>query len=194
MDNHEFRALGGYKKKLFDLICNSEKSESLIDLVMPELDDARFDKQDNFLGGELKYNKELVDLQGRLFDVPFIYAVIDGAINCICIDTNISKLNQSLKEMVITINVMCHKDKLRLDTVTKNKYKKLGYYGNRLDIVVALLQDIVGHSMEFGIGELRPITNNPVQPYFPNKDFFGKTLIYNCTDFMTDFSDKAVAR
>lgn len=194
-NNYEFRALGVYKEKLFRLLVNSELSDLLIDILMPTLDDDRFDKVENFLGGEFSYNTdtgtEIVKLQGHLFDVPFIYNTITTASNVICIDTNISKNTSSLKEMSTTISILCQKDSLLLDSNTRLKYKKLGYIGrNRLDIAVAILGDILNGSKKFGIGKLNPVPYNPVKSSFPNNDYFGKILDFICSDFMTDYGKR----
>ena len=200
MASYEFKSLGEYKDLLFQLLMMSgEKSDLLMDIVMPSLDDDRFDKIDNFLGGEHEeYNKEgkleIVKLQGRLFDVPFIYSTVENTINTICIDTNIRSCNPNTKEMVITLNVMCHKDNLKLDRETKRKYRALGYTGNRLDIMVALIGEILNYSKEanLGIGTFVPLPHNPVTPDFPNSNFFGKTMIYTCSDFMVDYAQRSL--
>ena len=200
MASYEFKSLGEYKDLLFQLLMMSgEKSDLLMDIIMPSLDDDRFDKIDNFVGGEYEeYNKEgkleIVKLQGRLFDVPFIYSTVENTINTFCIDTNIRSCNPNTKEMVITLNVMCHKDNLKLDRETKRKYRALGYTGNRLDIMVALIGEILNYSKEanLGIGTLVPLPHNPVTPDFPNSNFFGKTMIYTCSDFMVDYAQRSL--
>ena len=200
MASYEFKSLGEYKDLLFQLLMMSgEKSDLLMDIIMPSLDDDRFDKIDNFVGGEYEeYNKEgkleIVKLQGRLFDVPFIYSTVENTINTICIDTNIRSCNPNTKEMVITLNVMCHKDNLKLDRETKRKYRALGYTGNRIDIMVALIGEILNYSKEanLGIGTLVPLPHNPVTPDYPNSNFFGKTMIYTCSDFMVDYAQRSL--
>lgn len=196
-DNYEYRALGSYKEELFQLLVNTSKDplcELLIDLMMPTLDDDRFDKVCNFVGGEYKYvnddgKTDNVNLKGRLCDVPFVYSVISDTRNVICVDTNITQSTASLKEMLVTISVMCHKDSLEIDTDTKRKYRKYGYVGrNRIDIGVAILGDILNRSDKFGIGKLKPNKYNPVRSYYPNSDFYGKILEYTCTDFMKNYT------
>ena len=201
--NYEYHALGSYKEELFQLILMHELSELLIDILMPVIEDDRFDKIDNFVGGNYEYygsdGIEKVKLKSHLFDVPFIYSTVTNTINVICIDTNISSCNPNTKEMVITLNVMCHKDNLELDTETKRKYKKLGYKGNRLDIMVALIGEILNYSKENGkksgiqIGTLNPIPRNPVIPDYPNNNFFGKTMTYTCSDFMVDYTQRSIS-
>ena len=91
--NYEYHALGSYKEKLFQLFVKDEKSDLLIDILMPVIEDSRFDKIDNFIGGSFKYiqdgNVELVDLKQHLFDVPFVYSTVTDTRNVICIDTNL---------------------------------------------------------------------------------------------------------
>lgn len=191
--NYEYHALGSYKDELFKLILQHELSELLIDILMPTIEDERFDKIDNFLGGDYSYSGkngiEQVSLNSHIFDVPFIYSTVTDVRNVICIDTNISRCNQSLKEMSVVIEVMCHKGGLQLDSTTRKKYKQLGYIGrNRIDVAVAILGDILNGSKDFGIGRLVPMPSVPTQSYFPNNDFWGKILRYSCTDFMKDYT------
>ena len=191
--NYEYHALGSYKNELFQLIMKHELSEFLIDILMPSIEDNRFDKIDNFIGGLFEYHGsdgiERVNLKSHLFDVPFIYSTVTDTRNVICIDTNISRCGNTLKEMSVVIEIMAHKNSLQLDSETRMKYKKLGYIGrNRIDIAVAILGDILNGSKDFGIGKLVPTPSVPTQSYFPNNDFWGKILRYSCTDFMKDFT------
>ena len=192
--NYEYHALGSYKEKLFQLFVKDEKSDLLIDILMPVIEDSRFDKIDNFIGGSFKYiqdgNVELVDLKQHLFDVPFVYSTVTDTRNVICIDTNLNSCSQSLKEMKIEISVMCHKESLQLDMETRIKYKDLGYVGrNRLDIAIAIIGDIINRSTEFGIGKLSPSRYEPVKSYYFSNEFFGKILTYTCTDFMKNHTE-----
>ena len=193
-NNYEYHALGSYKEELFRLIMNHELSEPLIDILMPSIEDERFDKLDNFLGGKFQYNEEngvstTVYLKQHLLDVPFIYSTIIDTRNMICVDTSLAKYSQTIKQMNIEISILCHKASLEIDTGIRLKYKKMGYIGkNRLDIAVAILGDIINGSKEFGIGQLNPIPYNPVKSYYPSQDYFGKILNYSCDDFMKDYT------
>ena len=40
--NYEYHALGSYKEKLFQLFVKDEKSDLLIDILMPVIEDSRF--------------------------------------------------------------------------------------------------------------------------------------------------------
>lgn len=191
-ENYEYHALGAYKECLFNLLMKDEKSELLMDILMPVIEDERFDKIDNFLGGNFEYYEngslQLVDLKKHLFDVPFVYNTITDTRNVICIDTELLSCSQSIKEMKVTINIMCHKESIELDVGTRLKYRKEGYIGrNRLDIAVAIIGDIVNRSSKFGIGKLSPSEYNPVKSYYFSNEYFGKILTYTCTDFMKNY-------
>lgn len=191
-NNFEYHALGTYKNEICKLLLQHELSELLIDILMPTLHDERFDKSDNFRGGDYTYKinnqEEKVKLIPHIYDVPFIYTTVTDTRNVICVDTNISKNSQSTKEMFIAIYVMCHKDLLQIDSETEKKYKNIGYIGkNRMDIAVAIIGDILNGSNKFGIGQLSPTLSNPTQSYFPNSTFWGKILQYTCSDFMQDY-------
>lgn len=191
-NNFEYHALGTYKNEIYKLLLQHELSDLLIDILMPTSHDERFDKLDNFLGGDYIYTtndkEEKIKLTPHIYDVPFIYTTITDARNVICIDTNISKNSQSIKEMFITVYVMCHKNTLQIDSETQKKYKQYGYIGhNRMDIAVAIIGDILNGSNKFGIGKLSPTPSNPTQSYFPNNVFWGKILQYTCSDFMRDY-------
>ena len=193
-ENYEYHALGSYKDYLFNLLMKDEKSELLMDVMMPVIEDDRFDKIDNFLGGSFEYyddgKLQYIDLKRHLFDVPFIYATVTDTRNAICIDTEMVSCSQTLKEMRVIINVMCHKESLELDVKTRLKYKKLGYIGrNRLDIAIAIIGDIINRSAEFGIGKLSPSRYEPVKSYYFSNEFFGKILTYTCTDFMKNYME-----
>lgn len=158
---------------------------------MPQIKDERFDKLDNFLGGEYEYYDKgkltYVSLNKHIFDVPFIYTTVTDTIGTICIDTDILKCDHLLKEMLINISVICNKNILEIDNETRLKYNKNGFNGrNRVDIAVAILGDILSDSDKFGIGELTPCKLNPTQSIFPNRDFWGKNLRYFSSDFMKD--------
>lgn len=194
MASYEFRSLGEYKEMLIEfLVCCDQKSDLLMDITMLKLDDERFSKTSNFLGINQEYNGEYVKTDGYLFDIPFVYTTVQDTRNMICFDTNISKINQNTKQIDITINVMCHKASLQLDKETQRKYKKLGYYGNRLDIMVALIGDILNYSNNTnGIGTLVPSPSGAIGSYFPNDQYFGKILHYTCSDFMVNYSRRFV--
>lgn len=189
-----FYELGSYKKDIMNMFV---ANEDIVNLVMPTPDDKRFELGDNFLGGKYKTVKngieETVELTGHCFDVPFIYASIPDNRNAVFIDTTISRADgESIKEMTVSIEIMCHKTNLKLDTQDRIKYIKKGLSGNRLDMIVQEVGMQLNSSREFGIGRFKVSPRNPVRSYFPNNDYFGKVLTYTCEDFMTDYSKRSL--
>ncbi|HHT97430.1 MAG TPA: hypothetical protein GXZ90_06020 [Clostridiales bacterium] len=189
-----FYELGKYKEKIINMFV---ANEDIVNLVISKPDDNRFELGDNFLGGKYKAVKdgieEKVNLIGHCFDVPFIYASIFDNRSAICIDTTISRAEgESIKEMTVSIEIMCHKTNLKLDTQDRAKYIKKGLSGNRLDMIVQEVGLQLNSSREFGIGRFKVSPRNPVRSYFPNNDYFGKVLTYTCEDFMTDYSKRSL--
>jgi hypothetical protein len=189
-----FKELGTYKDKIISMFA---ANEDIIDLIMPTLDYDRFEVSDNFIGGEFQTVEngivKNVILKGHCFDTPFIYSSITDSRNCICIDTNISNADgESIKEMSITIEVMCNKANLQMDSESRMKYVTKGLSGNRLDMIVEEIGLQLNSSRQFGIGKFKPAIRNPVHSYFPNEDYFGKVLTYTCSDFMADYAERSL--
>lgn len=186
-----FYELGSYKKNIMNMFV---ANEDIVNLVMPTPNDNRFDLDANFLGGEHKTTKgEVVTLIGHCFDVPFIYTTLPDNRNAIFIDTIISRANgESVKEMTINIEVMCHKTNLQLSTQDRVKYFKKGLSGNRLDMIVQEIDLQLNSSRKFGIGRFKVSPRNPVKSYFANENYFGKVLTYTCEDFMTDYTARSL--
>lgn len=189
-----FRELGSYKK---DIIHMFVANENIVNLVMPTVDDNRFEIGDNFLGGEFKTVENGVEktitLIGHCFDVPFLYTTIPDNRNAIFIDTSISKADgESIKEMVVSIEIMCHKTNLKLNTPDRIKYIKKGLSGNRLDMIVQEIGLQLNSSRDFGIGRFKVSNRNPIKSYFANEDYFGKIMTYTCEDFMTDYAARSL--
>lgn len=189
-----FYELGKYKEKIINMFVTND---DIVNLVMPTPDDSRFELGDNFLGGEYKTVSNgieaIVNLIGHCFDVPFIYASIQDNRNAIFIDSTISKADgESIKEVTITIEVMCHKTNLKMNSQDRIKYIKKGLSGNRLDMIVQEIGLQLNSSNKFGIGKLKISPRNPVKSYFANEDYFGKVLTYTCEDFMTDYAARSL--
>lgn len=195
----DFKELGSYKEQIKRMFISNPL---LIELVMPIPDSDKVEIEDNFLGGNFQirernpdtgvYETKLLSLIGHLFDVPFIYATISDARNTICMDTNIIKTSgEAISEVSVQLFIMCHKSNIKFSDADKIKYRKLGFYGNRLDCIVQEIGKTVNGSRKFGIGKMLPAPINPIISYTPNDNFFGKVITYRCSDFMTDFSKRA---
>lgn len=188
-----FYELGKYKEKITNMFV---ANEDIVDLIMPIPDDNRFELGDNFLGGKYKTVEngveQTVELIGHCFDVPFIYATIPDNRNAIFIDSNISRAEgESIKEVTIIIEIMCHKSNIKMDSQDRIKYVKKGFSGNRLDMIVQSVGLQLNSSNKFGLGKFKVATRVPVKSYFANEEYFGKVLTYTCEDFMTDYAARS---
>lgn len=189
-----FYELGKYKDKITSMfVANAD----IVDLVMPKSDDIRFSIEDNFLGGNFQAVsggiEEKVQLIGHCFDVPFVYSMVKDARNIICLDTVVSMAEgEAIKEITVTISVMCHKTNIKLDSATKVKYFKKNLSGNRLDMIVQEVGLILNGSKNFGLGRFKLSPRKPMQSYYANEDFFGKIITYTCEDFMTNYAERSL--
>ena len=159
---------------------------------MPELDNENFDITDNFFGGEkLEYynpstgSTEYVDLLGHCFDVPYIKPTITDTRAIICMETYITKLDsESIKEVAIELYVYSHKNFITMPRAESAKYKKRGYAGNRIDMLMSAIElSIKNRAYDFGIGKIALTANAPISSYEPNNDFYGKRMSFLCSDF-----------
>ena len=189
-----FYELGNYKEKIMNMFVTNE---DIVDLIMPIIDDDRFELADNFLGGEFIVIEDgaetKIKLKGHCFDVPFIYGTISDDRNAIFIDSTISRADgESIKEVIMQIEIMCHKTNLKMERQDRVKYFKKGLSGNRLDMIVQAVGLQLNSSNDFGIGKLKIAPRNPVKSYFANEEYFGKVLTYTCEDFMTDYATRSL--
>lgn len=196
----DFKELGSYKEQIRRMFISNPL---LIELVMPIPDSDLVEIEDNFLGGDFQirernpdtgiYETRILSLIGHLFDVPFIYATVQNGRNAICMDSFVSKISgESINEVTVQLFIMCHKSNIKFSDADRIKYRKLGFYGNRLDCIVQEIGKTINGSRNFGIGKMLPAPNNAIVPYTPNNNFFGKVITYKCSDFMTDYAEKSL--
>lgn len=185
----DLKALGKYKDTIGEILLSSD---DVVNLVMPSLDNPNFDVADNFFGGERLeyYNQakneiEYITLLGHCFDVPYIKPTITDARALICMETYISKVDgESIKEVAIDLYVYAHKSFVTMPHDESAKFKKRGYAGNRIDMLVSAIElEIKNNSRSFGIGKILLAPSTPIISYEPNHDFYGKKMSLICHDF-----------
>lgn len=102
----------------------------------------------------------------------------------ICIETYVPSVEGDyIKDIGIVINVFCHEDLIDLPTDENNKFVKLGYYGNRVDMLVDCIDRILNGKKGVGIGKVKLRTRNPIGIYTPTNGYYGKSMEYVVTDF-----------
>lgn len=187
--NDDLRTIGKFKDMIMDILF---KSEDVRDLCMPQLDNDNFDVSDNFFGGKnLEYfdtdSNEIknVDLLGHCFDVPYIDTRINDTRALITLESYIKTIEgDHIKEVELDIFIYSHKDFIHMDNSEKGKFVNKGYAGNRIDMLCAAVVDAIkDHSKDFGISGLHLNPFNPIYPYEPKNEFYGKKISYLCHDF-----------
>lgn len=192
----EFHELGAWKEQASRIIFNDNVIKRL---VMPTLDNPLCSEDDNWFGGKKieYYNTEtdeieIADLVGHYFDRPFIYAPVVDTRAFICLETSIASWSgNAIKQMIVYVQVIVHKDFMTMDSKEKLYFKKNhNLAGNRLDMIIEEIGHLFNGSKDFGIGLLKPYSFEPVKQIFWDDCYYGKEIRYDCSDFSTDFSLK----
>lgn len=204
-----YQSLGGIKDAYRRIFLNDEDIRAL---VMPEdsdLYDDRFGAEENWYGGIYTCRDggetKTVELTGFCFDVPYARDTIKDNRIMICMDTYLDRVyNSTTKTINVMINVLTNKDGCipltDKDRVFLAKMRARGYTGNRLDMVVAAIENCVfnAHEIEdknmrckYGIGGAMYSSRDGITLYQPNVYFSGKQLIFSISDFsITPYSSK----
>lgn len=184
----DLRSLGNFKDTMMNILFNFEDVRRL---TMPRLDDDRFDESDNFFGGALEWTNptdgliERVNLSGHCFDVPYIDETIIDNRALITLESYVTRIEgEHIKEVALDIFAFSNKSFIHMPVSEKAFYIKKGYSGNRVDMMISAIElAIKQRSREFGIGKIMLAPRNPVVPYEPQKDFYGKKITFLCSDF-----------
>lgn len=153
------RDIGKYKNKLFSTIIQSEDIAELI------------------LGKN--YNREYVDellIYKHVF--PYLYVDDTQTQQCsyVCVEVDVPRtVDFTYKDMKIIVWCYCHRGIM--------KYSKSGYLGIRSDILADMVDRLLNSSTNFGIGRLKLQSASYL---VPNKEYYGKQLIYTCSEFNID--------
>lgn len=187
----DLKSLGSCKEYFSEVFFLNEDVRKL---VMPSLDDSRFDERDNFFGGKkLKYfnpsskEYEYADLPGHCFDFPYVDEKIVDSRALITMDSFLTKAGCGrTKEIQIDIFALSHKDFIRMDEEEKASYTAKGYAGNRVDMMVSAIELAMKYAerpKDFGIGRIFFKPENPITLFDQDKQFYGKKISLLCSDF-----------
>lgn len=191
MENLNF--VGKYKEKIIKLILNSDiivklinpKSHNYLDLVDILLGGTFFiDKKGHIVK---KGQGEKLEIQGHIFDHIFIDGAINNAKVFINIEVYVDKVQYDiLNEFTLLLNIFAEKTLISLDEnsiPTKSEMKSLGLYGNRIDQLCSCIDGLLNKNSSFGIGDVQPATIGYNQIYYPNNNYYGKTLRYTVKNY-----------
>lgn len=164
-------------------------NDDVVDLVMPYIDDDNYSFEDNWFGCKIgkNMNGQIKDarLIGHCKNVPYMDETITDTRSIILMETYPST-STSIIDYTLVINVVCHRDVIKLDDNEKSEWREKGYAGNRLDMIcqainIALTDESIKDS--FGIGAMRLDTRtSQLQSFKPNTNFYGRTMVYRIDD------------
>lgn len=129
---------------------------------------------------ELLFNKQPYtpsDVKNLPYTQIFPYLYVDETQTVeksyICVEVDMPRIpTNTIKDMKVFVWVYCHKGIM--------KYSKKGYIGTRTDILTDMIERQLRESDKFGIGKLQL---QSVEHFFPNKEYYGRQLIYHIPDF-----------
>lgn len=189
MIRDDLKSLAKFKEIMASILF---ESEDITDMVMPEPDDPRFDKSENFFGardlpaedpvtGEITY----VTLTGYCFDIPYIKESITDDRTIITVDSSITKIQgEYIKEVGLDVCVLSPRDTADMNSEQKELFHARGYHGNKIDMIVSAIHTaVMEQARDFGIGKIRLAPEKPVISYLPNDNWYGRKISFLCSDF-----------
>ena len=154
--------LGKYKNTIISEFLNSQ---SIIDILLPN-PDIQYEIDDQLLGNEQ------LGLKGLMFPFEYIPDIIDTKSTFICTEIIAQIKNTNVCNMTVYVYAFTHKSNMR--------YKRSGAIGTRIDILVSDIDKLLNGNSNFGIGKLNL---ERVDIYIPEKDFYGRRLMYSVPEF-----------
>lgn len=151
--------IGSYKSTILNKILESEDIGKLM------------------LGKNL--NMETID-DDLLYKYVFPFLYVDNTqttqSSYICVEVNVPRtVNFTFKDMKVVVWCYCHKGIM--------KYSHKGYRGTRCDILADMVDRLLNTSRDFGLGRLKL---QSVDTFEPHKDYYGRVMVYSCTEFNVD--------
>ncbi len=108
---------------------------------------------------------------------PYLYVPPDAtadsvASTYICLESVIRPKTDKIQGMYLYFTLFTHKSLMR--------YTLDQYYGDRIDILLSLVNNLLVVPNKFGIGSFIP---EEPKPYYPAKDYYGLAIRYVVPDF-----------
>ena len=174
------RAEGVFKNKIIKLFI---KNPLLVRLINPKKNESLDDVAEVLLGFDGVVGDKRVYEQGHIFDHDFADDTTITERTFIFVETQVPtvNVNSPLIDFNLYITVFtCHRlvDLSDTSVPTKNEMKKLGYMGNRIDILCAVIDEILNGYENLGIGRVMPSGINYTTIYKPKVGYYGKQLRY----------------
>lgn len=171
------------KSKIIGRLCTNE---NVVKLIAPKENDD-LDLDDILLGGEWMINGKQIKEQGYIFDYNYVDDTITDSRVSICVETLPGAFHFPTIDVMIFIHIYVHKDIMKLTSEssikpsvpTKNEMNNLGFIGNRCDQLTQVIGKMLnGVSNIGGITEIKPRDNGYIGLDIPNKEFYGKCMVF----------------
>lgn len=182
--------LGKYKSKIISMLLNNH---DLVKLINPKII-SNLNIDDILLGGTYEVpgtndsNIEKIEVQGHIFDYLFVPNVTCEDKVFICIETLVDSCeNQYFSDFIMYINIYVAKSLLHLESNSSPssiEMSKLGYVGNRLDMLCDAIDRLLNGNSSFGIGDVTPIPYNFITLDIPDNKYYGKCLRYKVKNYI----------
>lgn len=161
-------------------------NDNVILLINPKENDD-LDLDDILYGGDFIINKEKVSEQGHIFDYNYVNETTTDERVFICIEALPSSYSYPLVDVLLYVHIYVHKRIMKItsksainpSSPTKNEMSKLGFIGNRCDMLTQAIGKVLNGVKNMpGIGGIRPYDRGYIGIDVPNSKFYGKCMIF----------------
>lgn len=169
--NYYLSDLNVRAKYKMDVINEILNDQNIIDILLPSPDD-NLDITAQLLGYMDNTN---IWHDGVMFPYLFVppTATSDSkASTYICMESTIKPRTDKIQDMYLYLTLFAHKSLMRY-TLDK-------YYGDRIDILLSLVNNLLVVPNKFGIGSFIP---QEPKPYYPAENYYGLAVTYIVPDF-----------
>ena len=179
---------GLYKERIIKLLL---ADDTVVKLINPT-PNSLLDIPEVLLGGEWNINGKLIKEQGHIFDHDFVDDTITEQKTFIFVETqvpSIDKYKPYLVDINLYISVFADNRLVRLSdktAPTKGEMKKLGFHGNRIDMLCARVDELLNGRDNIGLGDIKPYERSYTSVYKPKVGYYGKMLHYYVKGYNTE--------
>lgn len=157
-----------YKMDVEEALINDQ---NIVDILLPNSDD-NIDITEQLLG---YIDDKNVWHDGVIF--PYLYVPPTATSNSIastyvCMESTIKPRTDKIQDMYLYLTLFTHKSLMR--------YTLDNYYGDRIDVLLSLINDLLVVPNKFGIGSFIP---QEPKPYYPAENYYGLAVTYVVPDF-----------
>lgn len=111
-------------------------------------------------------------LYKKVFPYAFVPDTVDATETYICVETNIVNVkSDAICDVELIIHVISHIGIMRTD------------FGTRVDALADVIDELLNHSRDFGIGKVTPVERYPTSWTLPNYNYVCRKVTYVIKNF-----------